>query len=74
MRVINLDETGIKLISSTRKPFYLSLGDVKALLEKKFTLQENTLTIGNKTLDLSDYDVEKFDATYDYIEKLFNKG
>ena len=74
MRVINLDETGIKLISSTKKQFYLSPSEVKALLKKKFTLQENTLTIGNQKLDLSDDDVEKFEATYDYIEKMFNKG
>lgn len=74
MRVINLDETGIKLISSTKKQFYLSPSEVKELLKKKFTLQENTLTIGNQKLDLSDDDVEKFEATYDYIEKMFNKG
>lgn len=73
MRVINLDETGIKIIASNKKQLYLSLEDIKAFLAKKFTLNENLLTIGNKSLQLSKNDFEEFETTYDYIEKIFNK-
>lgn len=74
MRVINLDETGIKLIGSNRKQLYLSLKDVKDFLDKKYTITENTFKLNNKELVLTDSDTEDFGSTYDYIEGMFKKG
>ena len=74
MRVINLDETGIKIITSNKKQMYLSLKEVKEFLDKKYTLSENLLKLNNKQLLLTDSDVEEFDSTYDYIQGIFEKG
>ena len=74
MRVINLDETGIKIITSNKKQMYLSLKEVKEFLDKKYTLSENLLKLNNKQLLLTDSDIEEFDSTYDYIQGIFEKG
>ena len=50
MRVINLDETGIKIITSNKKYMYLSLKEVKEFLDRKYTLTENLLKLNNKQL------------------------
>jgi len=74
MRVINLDETGIKIITSNKKYMYLSLKEVKEFLDRKYTLTENLLKLNNKQLLLTDSDVEEFDSMYDYINGIFKKG
>lgn len=74
MRVINLDETGIKIITSNKKYMYLSLKEVKEFLDRKYTLTENLLKLNNKQLLLTDSDVEEFDSIYDYIDGIFKKG
>ena len=74
MRVINLDETGIKIITSNKKQMYLSLKEVKEFLDRKYTLTENLLKLNNKQLLLTDSDVEEFDSMYDYINGIFKKG
>lgn len=73
MRVINLDETGIKLITSHKKQMYLSLNEIKDFLHKKYTLSNNILTVNNKTLNLTDKDVDEFSNIVDYIESTFEK-
>ena len=37
MKVINLDETGIKLITSTKRQMYLTLKEVKDFVNKKYS-------------------------------------
>ena len=74
MRVINLDETGIKIITSNKKQMYLSLKEVKEFLDKKYTLSENLLKLNNKQLLLTESDMEEFDSMYDYIDGIFKKG
>lgn len=74
MRVINLDETGIKLIGSNRRQLYLSLKDVKDFLDKKYTITANTFKLNNKELVLTDSDTEDFGSTYEYIHEMFKKG
>lgn len=73
MRVINLDTTGIKLISSSRKAIYLSKSDIKDLLNKKYNLNDNTLSINNKQLALTDIDLSEFDNTLKYISSNFGE-
>lgn len=73
MRVINLDETGIKIITSNKKQMYLSMNEVKEFLEKKYTLSENILKLNDKKLLLTDGDVEEFPSIFDYIHSIFYK-
>lgn len=74
MRVINLDETGIKLITSNSKQIYLTAKDVKDFIEGKYTIDKNTLKINKKELSLPDQDLEHFDDTFDYIKVNFGES
>ena len=68
MRVINLDATGIKIITSDKKQMYLSLAEVRDFLDKKYKLTENILSVNNKKLILSDKDIDEFPSIVTYIE------
>lgn len=73
MKVINLDETGIKLITSNKRQMYLNLKEVKDFVNKKYNLTDNILTINKKELILSEKDLEEFPDIVDYINTNFNK-
>lgn len=73
MRVINLDETGIKLITSDKKQMYLSSQEVKDFIQKQYSLENNVLSVNNKKLVLSDKDVLEFPNILSYIENNFKK-
>lgn len=68
MRVINLDATGIKLITSDKKQMYLSLAEIRDFLDKKYNLTENVLSLNNKQLVLSEKDIDEFPNIVTYIE------
>lgn len=68
MRVINLDATGIKLITSDKKQMYLSLAEIRDFLDKKYNLTENVLSLNNKQLILSEKDIDEFPNIVTYIE------
>lgn len=72
MRIINLDETGIKIITSNKKQMYLSLNEIKEFIAKKYTLDNNILTFDKKKLILSDKDVLEFPNIVNYITNTFN--
>jgi uncharacterized protein with HEPN domain len=71
MRVINLDETGIKIITSEKKQMYLSIAEIRDFIAKKYTLIDNILTINTKQLPLSKKDVDEFPTIVTYIENNF---
>lgn len=71
MRIINLDETGIKIITSNKKQMYLSLAEIRDFVAKKYTLHDNVLTFDKKKLILSDKDVLEFPNIFDYLENNF---
>ena len=73
MKVINLDETGIKLITSTKRQMYLNLKEVKDFVNKKYNLIDNVLKINQKELLLSEKDLEEFPDIVDYINTNFSK-
>ncbi|MBR2239975.1 MAG: hypothetical protein IKO49_01960 [Bacilli bacterium] len=73
MKVINLDETGIKLITSTKRQMYLNLKEVKDFINKKYNLTDNVLKINQKELTLSEKDLEEFPDIVEYINTNFNK-
>ena len=72
MKVINLDETGIKLITSTKRQMYLTLKEVKDFVNKKYNLTDNILKVNQKELVLSDKDLEEFPDIVEYINTNFN--
>lgn len=67
MRVINLDETGIKIIAANRKQIYLSIAEIKAFINKKYSLTDNILTVAQKQLPLTEKDMREFSNIEDYI-------
>ena len=73
MKVINLDETGIKLITSTKRQMYLTLKEVKNFVNKKYNLTDNILKVNQKELILSDKDLEEFPDIVEYINTNFNR-
>ena len=73
MRVINLDETGIKLISNKRQQIYLSVQEIQSFLDGNYKIDNYTLTVGNKHLALSDIDIHEFQSVLNYIAANFKK-
>lgn len=71
MRIINLDEIGIKMISSTKHQLYLSVNEVKRLIKKNYKICDNQLIFDTKTLQLSDEDVKEFPSTLKYLKSHF---
>lgn len=71
MRVINLDETGIKIITADKHQLYLSVNEVKNFIKNKYSLVDNELNINNKTLKLSDEDVKQFPSIVEYLTNHF---
>lgn len=71
MRIINLDETGIKIITSDKKQMYLSLSEIKEFLNQKYTLINNQLIFDNKKLMLTEKDLLEFPTVLDYIKTNF---
>ena len=71
MRIINLDATGIKIITSDKKQMYLTLAEVRDFLDKKYNLTENILSLNNKKLILSEKDMDEFPSVVTYIENNF---
>lgn len=73
MRIINLDEIGIKIIASNRKSIYLSMEEIKAFINKKYRIEENILKIAQKQLPLTEKDMHEFSNIEDYIKSTFSK-
>lgn len=68
MRVINLDETGIKLIAANKRQMYLSLEELKDFVAQKYTIDtKNILNYNNKKLQLTESDVTEMPGIIDYI-------
>lgn len=73
MRVLNLNDAGIKLMSSNKKQIYLSTEEIREFLDRKYSLIDSVLTIRDKSLTLSPSDMNQFNDTYNYIKNHFEK-
>lgn len=71
MRIINLDDTGIKMISSTKHQMYLSVDEVKKFIKKKYKLDGDKLIVNEKSLQLSAEDVKEFPSILNYLKSHF---
>ena len=68
MRVINLDETGIKLINNKKQQMYLTLDDVKDFVKQNNIIHDNTLEYKNKKLHLSSEETQDFSTIIKYLK------
>jgi len=73
MRIINLDETGIKLITSTKKQMYLSVPEIKEFIDGGYQLLDHTLIFKDKKLVLPPNDFLEFPNILNYIKVNFTK-
>lgn len=71
MRIINLDDSGIKMISSTKHQMYLSISEVKSFIEKNYKIDGDKLIFNTKSLQLSDDDVKEFPSILTYLKTHF---
>jgi hypothetical protein len=68
MRVINLDETGIKLLNNNKNQIYIIKEDLQDFVDGHYNLTENKLTFKNKTLTLSAQEIKDFPTIIQYIK------
>lgn len=68
MRVINLDETGIKLLNNNKNQIYIIKEDLQDFVDGNYNLTENGLTFKNKTLSLSSQEIKDFPTILQYIK------
>lgn len=68
MRVINLDETGIKLMSNNKHQIYITREEIIDLVKGKYKILDNILTFNEHQLPLSQEEVKDFQITLDYLK------
>ncbi len=68
MRVINLDETGIKLLNNNKNQIYITKEHLRDFVEGKYTLDKEGLTFNNKKLSLSQEEINNFPTIIQYVK------
>lgn len=68
MRVINLDETGIKLINNKKQQIYLSLDEVKSFVNTKNLIKDDHIEFNNLKLALSKEEIKDFNVIIKYLK------
>lgn len=68
MRVINLDETGIKLLNNNKNQIYIMQEDLLDFVNGNFVLNEKGLVFKNKTLSLSSQEIKDLPIIIQYIK------
>lgn len=74
MRIINLDETGIKLLSNKKHQIYISKDDLKDFVKGKYTILNDILTFNELQLPLSKEEIRDFPITLEYLKTEILKG
>lgn len=68
MRVINLDETGIKLLNNNKNQIYITKEKLKDFVEGKYILDKDGLLFNNKRLSLSTEEINNFPTIIQYVK------
>lgn len=68
MRVINLDETGIKLLNNKKNQIYITKEKLIDFVNGKYELSEDSLKFNNKQLMLSQDEIKAFPTIIQYIK------
>lgn len=71
MRIIDLNDIGIKIISVTKKQVYLTKSEIKSLVQGEFKIQNSILCLDNKKLSLSTTEIENLPYAISYIKKKY---
>ncbi len=68
MRVINLDETGIKLINNKKNQIYIKLEDLTDFVAGDYKIENNTLSFKSYKLPISDEEINNFSVILTYLK------
>lgn len=68
MRVINLDETGVKLINNKKQQIYLTLDEVRTFVKTKNLIQEDHIVFNNMKLFVSKEEIRDFNTIISYLK------
>ena len=68
MRVINLDETGIKLINNKKNQIYIKKDEVSDLVEGNYTIVDDILHFKNLKLSMSPTEIKDFSVILKYLK------
>lgn len=68
MRVINLDETGIKLLNSKKKQIYLNKDELIDFVNGKYTIVNNNIIFNEKSLPITDDEIKDFPVILKYLK------
>lgn len=70
MRVINLDETGVKLLNKKKNQVYLNRDEIIRFVDGNYTVVNNQLIFDNKKLALSDEELKELPTILSYLKTL----
>jgi hypothetical protein len=68
MRVINLDETGIKLLNNNKNQIYIIKEELEDFVKGKYILTKDSLLFNDKKLNLSSEEIRDFPLIIQYIK------
>ena len=68
MRVINLDETGIKLINNKKNQIYIKKDEVSDLVKGNYTIVDDMLHFKNLKLSMSPTEIKDFSVILKYLK------
>lgn len=68
MRVINLDETGVKLLNDKKNQIYLDKDEIVDLVNGKYQIAQNVLKFNTKSLSMSDVEIKQFPNILLYLK------
>ena len=71
MRIINLDETGVKLISSYKDQVYIRLDQLSDFAKGNYQINGNIMTVNGVDLELSDRDLKELPSIITYVKQRF---
>ena len=70
MRVINLDETGVKLLNKKKNQVYLNRNEINDFVNGNYSIVHNQLILNNKKLTLADEELKELPTILSYLKTL----
>lgn len=70
MRVINLDETGVKLLNKKKNQVYLNQNEINDFVNGNYSIVDNQLILNNKKLTLADEELKELPTILSYLKTL----
>lgn len=70
MRVINLDETGVKLLNKKKNQVYLNRNEINDFVNGNYSIVDNQLILNNKKLTIADEELKELPTILSYLKTL----